>query len=143
MMGRILALDLGTVRVGVAISDELGITAQPAGVFKRIGYKSDLREIRAYLRDYKIKRIVIGHPLNMDATRGEMAQSAEKFADKLKVDLPGISISLWDERWTTAEAERLMIAADVSRKKRRKVIDQAAAQLILTGWMAAHPQELG
>ncbi|MBI4666404.1 MAG: Holliday junction resolvase RuvX [Nitrospinae bacterium] len=139
-MGRILALDLGERRTGAAVSDELGYTAQPAGMWERVGYKDDLAGVKKLMAEYQIERIVVGHPLNMDGTRGERAMACERIAEKLKKDL-GIEVSLWDERMTTMGAERMMIDAGVRRDKRKKVIDQMAAQLILSGWLTARPDK--
>ncbi len=136
-MGRTLALDVGTKRTGAAISDELGITAQPLGVRERTGYKSDLAWVKSLMKEYDIARIVIGLPLNMDGSRGERAIACEKIAEKLGKDVQA-EILLWDERMTTMEAERTLISANVSRKKRRKVIDQLAAQIILSSWLGAN-----
>jgi len=141
-MGRTLALDVGTKRTGAAISDELGITAQPVGVRERTGYKSDLAWVRELMKKYEIDRIVVGHPLNMDGSSGERAVASEKFAEKLRKDVRA-EVSLWDERLTTMQAERMLIDADVSRKKRRKVIDQIAAQLILSTWLDSHARRGG
>ncbi len=141
-MNRTLAFDIGEKRTGAAISDGLGITAQPVGVRERTGYKSELRWVRELMDEYEIERIIIGHPVNMDGSSGKMAQMCEKIAEKLKKDLTGIEIALWDERLTTAGAERTLIMANVSRKKRKKVVDQLAAQLILSSWLDANPGQL-
>ena len=139
MKKRTLAIDPGDVKTGAAISDELGITAQPAGVWKRGGFKDDLAGIKKLMTEYEIERIVIGHPINMDGSVGERAKKVESLAKKLEKALPEIEVVLWDERLTTVMAERTLIEADVSRKKRRKVIDQMAAQLILSSWLDARP----
>lgn len=133
-MRRILALDLGTKRTGAAISDELRITAQPVGVRERTGYKSDLRWVRELMKEYDIEKIIIGHPINMDMSRGERALECERFAKKLRRSV-SCEVLLWDERLTTAQATRTLIEADVSRRKRKKVVDQMAAQLILASWL--------
>ena len=139
MKKRTLAIDPGDVKTGAAISDELGITAQPAGVWKRGGFKDDLAGIKKLMTDYEIERIVIGHPINMDGSIGERAKKAESLAKKFDKALPETEVVLWDERLTTVMAERTLIEADVSRKKRRKVIDQMAAQLILSSWLDSRP----
>lgn len=136
-MKRVLALDVGDKRTGAAISDELGITAQALGVHERTGYKSDLAWIRGFMKEYDIGRVVVGLPLNMNGSRGERAMAAERYAEKLRVDT-GLEVSLWDERMTTMEAERFLIETGMSRMKRKKKIDQAAAQLILSGWLSAN-----
>lgn len=141
-MGRVLALDIGTKRTGAAISDPLGVTAQPLGVRARTGDKSDIAWVRELMGKYEIDRVVIGHPLNMNGSKGERAIACEKFAEKLKKAVD-VDVELWDERLTTMQAERDMIMANVSRGKRKKKIDQAAAQLILMSWLQAHERKGG
>ena len=138
-MGRVLALDVGTKRTGAAISDDLRITAQAVGVRERTGYKSDLKWIRELMEQYDIDTIVLGRPLNMDASMGERAQETERIAKKLAKDLP-CEIAMWDERLTTVSAEKALIEGGMSRKKRKKKVDQVAAQLILSSWMSANPR---
>ncbi|MDH4182973.1 MAG: Holliday junction resolvase RuvX [Nitrospinota bacterium] len=135
-MRRTLGLDIGQKRTGAAITDELYITAQPIGVRERTGYKSELAWVMELMEKYDIERIVIGYPVNMSGEKGERAQACASVARKLKEAL-GLEVVLWDERLTTAEADRIMKDAGVSRKKRKKSVDQMAAQLILNGWMAA------
>ena len=135
-MGRTVAFDIGEKRTGAAITDDLYITAQPLGVRERVGYRTELAWARELMERYEIERIVVGHPITMSGQRGERALACESVAQKLARDL-GLEVTLWDERLTTAEAERTLIAADVSRAKRKKVIDQMAAQLILSSWMGA------
>jgi putative Holliday junction resolvase len=135
-MSRAMGLDLGDVRTGAAVSDDLMMTAQPAGVWKRKGYKDDLAGVKKLLADYPdIETIVVGRPINMNGTVGERAESAQRIADKLAKELPEMTVVLYDERMTTMAAERTLIEADVSRKKRKEVVDQMAAQLILAGWL--------
>lgn len=135
-MRRTLAFDIGLKRTGAAITDDLYITAQPLGVRERVGYRTELAWARELMERYDIERIVVGHPISMSGERGERALACESVAKKLANEL-GLEVALWDERLTTAEAERTLIAADVSRAKRKKVVDQMAAQLILSSWMAA------
>ncbi|MGK7344630.1 MAG: Holliday junction resolvase RuvX [Candidatus Nitrospinota bacterium M3_3B_026] len=135
-MARALALDIGDKRTGAAVSDDLGITAQPAGVVEASGYKPLLAFVRGLMEKYEIDRIIVGHPVNMNGTIGERARLSERIAEKLKKDIDA-EVILWDERLTTAQAERALISADVSRKKRKQSVDQVAAQLILSGWLAA------
>ena len=134
-MGRTLALDIGLKRTGAAITDELFITAQAIGVRERVGYKSELAWVRELMEIYDIERIVVGHPVGLSGQLGEMAKVCESVAQKLSADL-GLEVILWDERLTTAEADRTMKDAGLSRKKRKKKVDQVAAQLILSGWMS-------
>ncbi len=138
-MARTLALDLGTVRTGAAISDELGITAQPAGSWSRKGYKDDLRNVIRLIEEYEtVESVVVGIPRNMDGSYGEMATLCGNIAKKLEKDLD-IPVATWDERLTTAMAERVLIEANVSRKKRKNFKDQMAAQLILSSWLQSRP----
>ncbi|HJM83313.1 MAG TPA: Holliday junction resolvase RuvX [Nitrospinota bacterium] len=134
-MGRTLALDLGEKRTGAAVTDNLGITAQPVGFNERTGYKSDLAWVRKLMENYTIERIVIGYPLNMDGSAGEKAKACESIAHKFANDL-NLKVVLFDERMTSIEAEKILIETGTSRKKRKKKIDQVSAQLILTGWLS-------
>jgi len=131
---RILGLDIGTKNIGVAVSDETGTIAQGKGIVRRTSEEAAVKEIAAFIEEYKIEEIVVGHPLNMDGTTGERARDSERFAETLKkeTDLP---VKLWDERLSTKEAEDVLIEADVSRRGRRKVKDKLAAQLILQGYL--------
>src|SRR5881398_3368338 len=109
-MVRIAALDVGEARIGVAVSDELGITAQGLGVVRRVGGRRDLEALAALLAPYAPGRLVVGLPLEF-----------------------------WDERLTTVAAERTLLEADVSRRRRRELIDKVAATLILQGYLARQP----
>lgn len=133
---RILGLDVGTKRIGAAISDSLNITAQPLEAIARKSDGDALEAIKGIISEFDVGEIVVGLPLNMNGTKGESAQLALKFAEELKkkFDKP---VKMWDERLTTAEAERLLIKSDVSRKKRKGVRDTMAAQLILEGYLNA------
>ena len=136
-MGRVLGLDLGEHRVGVALSDPLGITAQGRETMPRLGRRKDLEAIAALARAEGARRIVIGLPLRLDGTMGPAAEEARRFAADLEslIDIP---VELWDERLTTVEAERAMTAAGVRRRKRRGQVDRLAAVLILQSWLDAH-----
>lgn len=134
---RTMGLDVGTKTVGVAVSDGLGITAQGVTTVRRTGLKADLAELERLIAEYEVTRAVVGLPLNMDGSEGERAAASRKFGEALG-KATGLPVEYWDERLTTVAAERVLIEADVSRKKRRAVIDQMAAQLILQGWLDAH-----
>jgi len=131
---RILGLDVGKKRIGVAISDSLNITAQPLEAIVRKSDGGTLEAIKGIISEFDVGEIVVGLPLNMNGTKGESAELALKFAEELKkrFDKP---VKMWDERLTTAEAERFLIKSDVSRKKRKGVKDTMAAQLILEGYL--------
>ena len=141
-MKRTLAFDIGERRTGAAIPDELFFTAQGLGVRERTGYKSELAWARELMGQYEIERIVVGHPVGLAGQIGERARACQSVADKLREEL-GLEVALWNERLTTAEADRTMKEAGLNRKKRQKSVDQMAAQLILSGWMAAHPRKPG
>lgn len=134
-MARIVALDLGDARIGVAVSDPLGITAQPLEPVQCVGSRKDLARIERLLREYEAGTVVIGLPRLLSGEEGERAERARAFGAGLQKRLPRLAVSYWDERLTTVEAERLLIDADVSRKRRRKLVDGIAAALILQGYI--------
>ncbi|SFR02958.1 Holliday junction resolvase RuvX [Desulfoscipio geothermicus] len=134
---RIMGIDLGEKNIGIAVSDELGWTAQGLEIVRRQGsIEKDLDKIKAIAQQYQVEKIVVGLPRNMNGTTGAQGQKALSFADKIRrhLDLP---VETWDERLSTVAAERLLINADVSRAKRRKVIDKLAASVILQGYLDA------
>lgn len=135
-MKRLLALDLGSVRIGVALSDSLGVTAQPLETIKRVGPRKDLQRICELVGDNEVGVVVIGLPLLLSGEEGEKAAEAREFADKLGRRLPaGVEVELWDERLTTVEAERTMLSGNVRRDKRKRNMDALAAVLILQGYL--------
>lgn len=136
---RAMGLDVGTKTVGVAISDELGFTAQPITTVRRTNVKADHAELQKLIAEHAITHLVVGLPLNMNGSEGPRAGESRKLGDALaeKASLPVI---YWDERLTSVAAEKSLIEADVSRKKRKEVIDQVAACLILQGWLDAQPR---
>ncbi|MCD6142468.1 Holliday junction resolvase RuvX [Candidatus Acetothermia bacterium] len=131
---RILGIDYGTVRIGLAISDPDGIIASPLPVYIRTDIRSDVEHIARLVRESGVERIVIGLPLNMDGTAGEMADEVAVFADRLRAQL-SIPVVTFDERMTSTEAERVLLQANVSRKKRRGIRDSLAAVLILQSYL--------
>jgi putative Holliday junction resolvase len=133
---RVLGIDLGDKRIGVALSDPMGWTAQGLDVIAGGGSKGDLRRIREIAAKHGVEKVVVGLPLNMDGSPGPRAIKAREFADRLARSL-GLPVELWDERLTTVEAERLLIEADMKRDKRRQVIDKMAAVLILQNYLDA------
>ena len=136
-MKRALGLDVGDKTVGLALSDALGFTAQGLDTLGRKNNEADIQAIAAVCREHSVEVLVVGLPLNMDGSEGERAQISRRFGDRL-AQKTGLPVEYWDERLTTAEAERILIEADVSRQKRKKVIDKLAAQVILQSWMQAH-----
>ena len=131
---KILGLDVGEKRIGIAISDELGWTAQGLKVLNRTGMEDDLGDLKELVATAGVSEVVVGLPKNMDGSLGEGAQRVLRFVEKMEESL-SIPVILWDERWSTAEATRLLIKADLSREKRRKVLDKLAAVLILQGYL--------
>ena len=135
---RIAALDVGEARIGVAVSDELGITAQGIGVVRRVGGRRDMEALAALLAPYGPERLVVGLPLTLGGSEGPQAVKVRRFAERAAAHL-GVPLEFWDERLTTVAAERVLLEADVRRRRRREVIDQVAATLILQGYLAARP----
>jgi putative Holliday junction resolvase len=131
---RIMGLDIGSNTIGVAISDELGITAQGLKTIKRKSMGEDLREINTIIAQFEIDKIVVGLPKNMNGTFGKQAEMVFQWikAFKRKTYLPVVT---WDERLSTVGASKILLEADLSRKKRKKVIDKLAAVLILQGYL--------
>ncbi len=131
---RILGIDIGTKRIGIAISDELGWTAQGIKTLHRSNGESDLGEIRDIAREYGVEKIVVGLPRNMNGSLGPQAEMALGFVEELK-EILGVPIITWDERLSTLEATKMFIRADLSRKKRKRKIDMTAAILILQSYL--------
>ncbi|NHN30037.1 Holliday junction resolvase RuvX [Paenibacillus agricola] len=133
-MERLMGLDYGDKTIGIALSDELGWTAQGLEVIRRSTLEKDSARLREVIEQYKVHEIVVGLPKNMNNTIGPRAEMCIVFAESLK-EMFEIPVHLWDERLTTVAAQRMLIDADVSRKKRKKVIDKMAAALILQNYM--------
>jgi putative Holliday junction resolvase len=131
---RWMGLDYGDKRIGVAVSDELGWTAQGLETIRRQTPDKDAARIEEILKQYEITEIVVGLPKNMNNTIGPRGEICIAFSQDLqqRLDVP---VHLWDERLTTVSATRVLLEADVSRKKRKLVIDKMAAALILQGYM--------
>lgn len=132
---RIMGLDVGDRTIGIAVSDELGWTAQGIETIKRTSITKDLKRLEELINERKVNTIVVGFPKNMNNTIGPRAQKTMEFADVLKETFKDIEIVLWDERLTTSAAQRTLIEADVSRKKRKLVVDKIAAIFILQGYL--------
>lgn len=134
---RIMGLDFGSVTVGVAISDELLITAQPIEVIRRKQenkLRQTLARIEELIKEYEVGLIVLGNPKNMNNTEGERVEKSKEFAVMLE-RRTGLEVVMWDERLTTVAAHGAMLEADISRKKRASVVDKVAAVLILQGYL--------
>jgi putative Holliday junction resolvase len=129
-----MSLDVGSRTIGVACSDALLMTAQGIETVRRTSLEKDFNRLKEIIAEYEVHEIVVGMPKNMNGTKGERAEKTEEFVEKMKevIDLP---VAFWDERLSTVMAERQLIAADVSRKKRKSVIDKMAAVVILQGYL--------
>ncbi len=134
-MKRYLGLDVGSATIGVSVSDPFGWTAQGAETIRHKSREADFARLAEIIKQYGAETFVIGMPLNMDGTKGMRAERTEDFAKALAEAFPQIDQEFWDERLTTVMAERELIAADVSRKKRKQVIDKMAAVAILQGYL--------
>ena len=132
---RILGLDVGDRTVGVAASDLLLMTAQGIETIRRETLEKDLARLGELMREYDAVRLVVGLPRNMNGTEGDRCEIVRAFAEEIKKALPEADIVFWDERLSTVAAAKSLIQADVSRKKRKKVIDKMAAVFILQGYL--------
>lgn len=137
---RIMALDVGDRTIGVAASDELGIAAHPVTVIRRTSLEADLRRVRELVEEYEASEVVVGLPISMAGGEGTQAQKVREFIESLEPAIP-VPVVTWDERLTTAQAEKIMIAGDASRARRKQVIDKIAAALILDSYMSAKKAE--
>ncbi len=138
---RILGLDVGDKTIGIAVSDELLMTAQGVETIRRKGLKSDLIRLTELMQRYEADRLVFGWPKNMNGTEGERCEIVRAFAEEAAQNCPKAKHIFWDERLSTVAADRALIAADVSRAKRKKVIDKMAAVFILQGYLDSLPRE--
>ncbi len=129
-----LGIDFGTKQIGLAVSDEMGIIAGKYGTIKREGIKTDVKKLQGVVEQEGIQKIVIGYPVNMDGSPGKTVKQVDDFVAALRevIELP---IETWDERLSSVSAEKLLIQGDVRRRKRRKVIDQVAAVIILQNYL--------
>lgn len=134
MAVRILGLDIGKKTIGVALSDEAGITAQPLLLIRRSSLAKDLEDVLRIARENSVGRIVAGLPLNMDGTESSTTGFVLKFVELLRAKSP-VPVITWDERLSTAAVERVLIEGDVSRSRRKEVIDKMAASYILQGYL--------
>ncbi len=138
-IGRVLALDVGSKRIGVAVSDPLGITAQGLETIQRQNKRRDLEALGQLLTTYQVKEVVIGLPLRLSGLEGTQAEKMRAFAQLLHSEF-GITVHLWDERWTSTEANRLLRETNLSIQKRALAVDRMAAVLILQSWLEANPR---
>ena len=138
--GRILGLDVGSRRIGIAVSDPLGVTAQGLETLQRRNKRQDFAALERLIREYAVREIVVGLPLRMSGAEGTQSDKMQEFAAELRKKFR-IPVHLWDERLTSAEANRLLRQTDLSIEKRAKAVDRMAAVLILSSWMEgnSHP----
>jgi len=131
---RILGLDLGDRTIGIAVCDPLGYTAQGITTTRRKKEEADIDALKKLCDEYKVEKIVLGFPKNMNGTIGPQGEKAIAFGEKIKVIL-SLEVILWDERLTTVAATRAMLEADMSRAKRKSIVDKVAATYILQGYL--------
>ncbi|ABR48616.1 Holliday junction resolvase YqgF [Alkaliphilus metalliredigens QYMF] len=133
-MNRIIGLDVGDRTIGIAISDLMGWTAQGVETIQRISIKKDLQRLEELIAQYEVKKILVGLPKNMNGTIGPQGEKVLLFVERLEKRFK-LEVVTWDERLSTVAAEKFLIGADVSRKKRKQVIDKLAAVHILQGYL--------
>jgi putative Holliday junction resolvase len=140
--GRVMGLDVGKVRVGVALSDPLGYTAQPLMTIWRKNPGEDLRNLLRLIRKHEVVEIVVGNPLHMSGDVSPWAAKVQALAETLR-ERSGLPVHLWDERLSSVAAHEILDEAEHDRRDRKHVIDQVAATVILRGWMEAREREGG
>jgi putative Holliday junction resolvase len=132
--GRILALDLGSRRIGLAVTDELGITAQGIDTLERSNKRRDLERLRTLISQYGVAEIVVGHPVHMSGDPSPRSRQAAEFAEQLRHEFK-LPVHLWDERLTSTEANRLLRENQASLRQRKQAVDRMAATLILQSFL--------
>jgi putative Holliday junction resolvase len=138
---RVLAIDYGRKKIGLALSDELQLTAQPLLVLERVNRRDDLRRLRDICRKQGVARILVGHPLHMTGEAGEMAEEAARFAARLRKEL-GIEVDLVDERLTSWEATRMIAETGSSSRRKDRSLDDVAAAIFLREYLERNPGRL-
>jgi putative holliday junction resolvase len=139
---RVLGLDVGSKTIGLAVSDPLGITAQGLQTIRRQNKRLDFRQLEKLIGEYEVAEIVVGYPLRMSGLEGTQAEKMQWFAEELRQRFK-LPVHLWDERLTSAQANRVLRDSEMSIKRRGEVVDQMAAVLILQNWMDTRATELG
>lgn len=132
---KIMAVDLGDARTGLAVCDKTEFLASPVGVIHERSFAGALNKVAAAAREYEVGEVVVGHPLNMNGTEGPRAKKTRDFAAKLQLLLPDLPIRLWDERGTTLSATRILNETDVRGERRKAVVDEVAATVILESYL--------
>lgn len=129
-----MALDLGKRRIGLALSDQLGITAQGLETLQRTNIRSDLAQLARIISEYNVARILIGNPLHMSGQEGRQAEHARDFGARLQA-ATGLPVEFWDERLTTVEAQRVLRQSGISIEKRARAVDRLAAVILLESYL--------
>jgi putative Holliday junction resolvase len=138
--GRILALDLGKKRIGLALSDPLGVTAQGLPTLQRVNIRTDLAALDRLAAEHDVRLILLGHPLHMSGHESRQSQYTREFAGRL-TEWTGLEVRLWDERLTTVEAQRVLKSSGISIVKRAKAVDQLAAQILLESFLGLEARD--
>lgn len=137
---RSMGLDVGEVRIGIALSDETGLIAQGLSTLHRVSWKRDLQYLVDMANKHQVNQFVVGYPLNLDGSPGRQAQRISDFSIRLRSMTP-LEVLLWDERFTSLSAERILLEGRVRRDKRKKVIDQMAATIMLQSYLDSQNAE--
>lgn len=137
IMPRTLGVDHGERRVGLAVSDELGVMALPLDILPAQSQKQVIRDVLRLCQEKQVAVIVVGLPLNMDGSRGPAVEAVERFVQALRLQT-SLPIELWDERMSSRQVERMLIDSDVSRSKRKRLVDKLAAHVVLQSYLDAH-----
>lgn len=132
---RAMSLDVGTKTIGVAASDLMMMIAGGVETIRRTSPQKDFERLTQLVKEYEVDTLVVGYPKNMNGSVGERAQMCEAFAEELRQYFPDVKVVLWDERLSTVAAEKVLVDADMRRKKRRQVIDMMAAVVILQNYL--------
>lgn len=139
-MKRYLSLDIGDRTIGIAVSDLLGLTAQGVETIRRTSLEKDIARLGELMDLYETKTLISGYPKNMNGTEGPRCKATKAFVEAVMKEYPEVEVTFWDERLSTVGAERSLLEADLSRKKRKKVIDKMAAVFILQGYLDSLPK---
>lgn len=139
-MQRALGLDIGDRTIGIAVSDLLGMTAQGVETIRRTTLEADIQRLQQLMAEYDTKLLVSGYPWNMNGTEGPRCEFVKEFCSEVQKVDPEVKVEFWDERLSTVAVTRSLIEADMSRKKRKKVVDKMAAVFILQGWLDSKPK---
>lgn len=131
---RFMGLDIGKFRIGIAISDETGLIAQGLTTLQRVSWQKDLHALSQAVEKYQVRKIVVGHPINLDGSTGTQAEAVQDFVNRLR-EVTTAEIVLWDERFSSFSAEQVLIEGGMRREKRKKVVDKLAAVIILQSYL--------